>query len=566
MAIPLKLANETAERTSLLALIEGTVDARSVLLSQLTGEHFGLTVTREIFDRLSTLVQRGGGGSLPKITSMAQDPGLSQEARTFLGVDSNAKRVQTARTLGSTDADMLIRVLEAQRKLRVAFNFGDSLQSMLSGQFVSGPSCIENILDKVDTSWSSASKEFATYSCDDEIVAFGDGDNGEALLAESFDATQREANFVSSGHPEYDARYNGFARGALMAYSAAKGSFKTSFLINTLIRQYLSGVSTMIVEMEMTKAELIDKVTTALTGIPYPIIRSGEYSASDKVKIQRVWGKFREHGAKKGIKWGIWVPSMSTRKFTPEVMGARLLCEKYGMVGIDYLTLFHKDNGMAMWEWIKEKSEYLKQLAKDIDAPILALTQLNQDGRAKYGFAIEDSVDVWMKAEVTGEDREAGFFTMEMAKNRHGSTEPFTLYVDPVTQILGTSRVYAGCGLIDMIAPPGKHYIKSTALELRRSYEKQRKETLEKERAAKSDHVADTRGAPAGNKTEDDLWSSIDSKPERSDKPVRRKVKSTEADPVVPKVTSKDAAQQAFREAMKRAKSRKSRKRGGKGK
>jgi replicative DNA helicase len=108
-------------------------------------------------------------------------------------------------------------------------------------------------------------------------------------------------------------------------------------------------------------------------------------------------------------------------------------------VFIDYLTLIRHNTSAPMWERVGEVSKQLKELARELDVPVVVLSQLGRQSEDKepsladmrQSGAVEEDADVVIllhrARETDGDEIEA---KVHVAKNRHGDTGTVLLIFD----------------------------------------------------------------------------------------------------------------------------------------
>lgn len=238
---------------------------------------------------------------------------------------------------------------------------------------------------------------------------------------------------ISTGFYDLDYKTAGLQPSDLILIAARPSMGKTAFVLN--VAEYVSikqGISTAIFSLEMSKDQLVKRILAMNSRVDSQSIRSGELGEED-------WMKLVESAKAVGSS-GLIIDD------TPgiSISDLRSKCRKYklehnlGLVIIDYLQLMtgSKKNESRQQE-ISEISRSLKELAREISVPVIALSQLSRaveqrpDKRPmlsdlRESGAIEQDADVVMfiyRDEYYNHDTEdAGITEIIIGKQRNGPT------------------------------------------------------------------------------------------------------------------------------------------------
>ncbi len=264
--------------------------------------------------------------------------------------------------------------------------------------------------------------------------------------------TKKNIHGVPSGFIDLDKKIGGFRPGQLIVLAARPAMGKTSLALNiasnTAVR-YDKKVG--IFTMEMEAEELLMRILSSASEVEMENMLKG-YGMNEK-KLLRIAGAAEVLSEK-----NIYIDDSGsntildirakTRRLQAEIKGLDLII-------IDYLQLMStKRSRENRQQEISEISRNLKELAKEIKIPIIALSQLNRglesrdDKRPKLADlresgAIEQDADIVMfiyRDEVYHEDttEKPGIAEIIIGKNRHGALgmielkfdAPFTAFRD----------------------------------------------------------------------------------------------------------------------------------------
>ncbi len=205
---------------------------------------------------------------------------------------------------------------------------------------------------------------------------------------------------VPTGFDRYDKLTSGLHEGDLSIIAARPGMGKTSFVLNMAAnvaspkgrevdgdpnqRWEEAGVGVVVFSLEMPREQLANRMVCAEARVDVSKMRTGYLSPQD-------WSKLTQAASFLG-NLPIWIddsPSLSIIELRAKVR--RLQAEfdtrdeegrkikKIGAVIIDYLQLMKGRDGVASREQeISEISRGLKGLAKELEVPVIALSQLNR--------------------------------------------------------------------------------------------------------------------------------------------------------------------------------------------
>ncbi len=201
------------------------------------------------------------------------------------------------------------------------------------------------------------------------------------VLVESF--TQLEELYnrkqhitgVPSGFTELDNRTAGFHNSDLILIAARPAMGKSAFALNIATNAAVKAkVPVAIFSLEMSKEQMVNRILCSEAMVDSNKVRTGRLEEEDWTKLAGSIGPLSEAQ--------IYIDD------TPgiSVMEIRAKCRKLkleknlGMVVIDYLQLVQGSNkrGGTREQEISEISRSLKILAKEINVPVIALSQLSR--------------------------------------------------------------------------------------------------------------------------------------------------------------------------------------------
>lgn len=193
---------------------------------------------------------------------------------------------------------------------------------------------------------------------------------------------------VASGFVSLDKKTAGFQPGDFIVIAGRPSMGKTLLAVNMghhIAERYNEGV-VLLFSMEMPNEQIGNRLLSAIGNIDMTKIKTGNFKTPDEYKQLN-------DAVKKLSKLKFLIDD--TPALTPTEMRARArrVARKYGKGGgkginaiiIDYLQLMkvagHSDNRTNE---ISEISRSLKALAKELDVPVIALSQLNRDSEKRH--------------------------------------------------------------------------------------------------------------------------------------------------------------------------------------
>lgn len=239
---------------------------------------------------------------------------------------------------------------------------------------------------------------------------------------------------VPSGFMELDYKTAGFHGSDLILIAARPAMGKTAFALNIATNAAVrANVPVAVFSLEMSKEQLVNRVLCSEAMVDSNKVRTGKLEEDDWTKLAETIGPLSEAEIYIDDTPGISITEIRAKC-------RKLKLEKnIGMIVIDYLQLIqgtNKRNGSREQE-ISEISRSLKMLAKELNVPVIALSQLSRaveqrpDHRPmlsdlRESGAIEQDADIVMflyRDDYYNEDSEKkGIAEVIIAKHRGGST------------------------------------------------------------------------------------------------------------------------------------------------
>ncbi len=240
---------------------------------------------------------------------------------------------------------------------------------------------------------------------------------------------------VPSGFKDLDEKTTGFQKGDLIVVGGRPSMGKTAFSLN--IAQHVGAElrePVAIFSLEMSKRQLAFRMLCSEAMVDSNLVRQGFIS-------QQYWHKLTSAAAKLADAPIYIDDSSSINVFEMRAKARRLKMEKGGLslIIVDYLQLMRgRGNFERREQEISDISRSLKALAKELDVPVVALSQLNRGVEQRHdkrptladlreSGAIEQDADVILflyRDEVYNKDNRdnKGRAEVIIAKQRNGPT------------------------------------------------------------------------------------------------------------------------------------------------
>lgn len=237
---------------------------------------------------------------------------------------------------------------------------------------------------------------------------------------------------LNTGFTDLNKMTSGLQKSDLVIVAARPSMGKTTFAMNLVENIVMTGEPVLVFSLEMPAQSLVTRMLASIGRIDQTKLRDGKLDENeDWDKLTMAVNSLRDKPLFIDDSAGISPSEMRTR--------ARRVFREQGRLGlimVDYLQLMSlKGNAESRTQEISEISRSLKALAKELECPIVALSQLNRslenrpnkrpvNSDLRESGAIEQDADVIMfiyRDEVYNEDTEAkGRAEIIIGKQRNG--------------------------------------------------------------------------------------------------------------------------------------------------
>ena len=252
-------------------------------------------------------------------------------------------------------------------------------------------------------------------------------------MIESIYSNKSDVIGVTTGFKDLNKKINGLQRTDLILVAARPAMGKTAFALNLVQNAAIKGnASVAVFSLEMSKEQLAQRMIAAQSNVELKKMKTGTLNDADWPRIISAMAVMSD--AK------IFIDDTPGIKINELRSKCRKLKMEQGLdlVMIDYLQLMESDSkNESRQQEISKISRSLKILAKELDCPVVALSQLSRapEQRADHrpvlsdlreSGAIEQDADIVMflyRDEYYHSDSEKkDLAEIIIAKNRHGET------------------------------------------------------------------------------------------------------------------------------------------------
>ena len=252
-------------------------------------------------------------------------------------------------------------------------------------------------------------------------------------MIEKLYSDKTEVTGITTGFKDLNKKINGLQRTDLILVAARPAMGKTAFSLNLVQNAALKGdASVAVFSLEMSKEQLVQRMLSAQSNVELSKIKTGTLGESDWPRIIDAMAVLSEAKIHIDDTPGIKISEIRSKC-------RKLKIEKgLDFILIDYLQLMEGDGkNENRQQEIAKISRSLKILAKELDCPVVALSQLSRSPELRKDHrpilsdlresgSIEQDADIVMflyRDEYYHDDSEKkNIGEIIVAKNRHGET------------------------------------------------------------------------------------------------------------------------------------------------
>ena len=326
----------------------------------------------------------------------------------------------TANT-GSNSYKNIAKVLEEYRVRRELFKIKAGMDSMFSIE-KKNDEIINSVLDQLD-----------------DLMLEDEEDNGDIIptlekVAENIEIRKENGGKIKgieTGLVDLDRMINGLNKQEMIVVAARPGQGKTTLANNIAINVAKKNKYVAIFNLEMSKEQIFEKILSNVSMVECSKISNGSLSKEDYLRLGK--GENTLVGLSDNMK----VYDRTLR--IDSILAKAKKLKKQGKLDvliIDYLQLVEGDKKQSREQEVSSISRKLKQLSKELNISVIALSQLSRapEQRADHrpilsdlreSGAIEQDSDViifcYRDEYYNAETEEKNIMEMIIGKNRNGA-------------------------------------------------------------------------------------------------------------------------------------------------
>lgn len=330
-------------------------------LSELRPEHFYVSSHRKIFEKMKEIYE---SGNTIDVVTLYERLKLSGELEEIGGADYLNNLIVPTTEFAKSHAEIIVEKWLRREALRISrkiadaaqygdFNYHDELISYVEREVASLSVHVKNGLRNISE------------------------DIGKIIEDTLDDGKQKEDHeFVRTGFRKLDEFSGGLQRGAMIVLAARPSAGKTAFTLNIAANVSLQNVGPVLYfSQEMNERQMKRRILSSISGV-----------SLKKILRKRVTPIEFEQLIKKAPiveKMDLLLddtPHVSVEYIASAAKKLKRERGKIGLIIIDYLGLLNiqEQKGETRANAIGRTTRRIKQLAKEMDCPIILIAQMNR--------------------------------------------------------------------------------------------------------------------------------------------------------------------------------------------
>jgi replicative DNA helicase len=337
-------------------------DAINVVLEALRAEDFYRESHRKIFRAMIELSDRSEPVDIITLSECLKNRGDLEAVGGSAYLASLNDFVPTAANIA-----YYARIVREKSILRYLINAATDIAT----KGFEGQGNVEELLDSAEKAIFDITEQRIKGS----FVKVGDMMKDSIKMVERLFERKTMITGVPTGFKDLDTKTAGFQPADLIIVAARPGMGKTAFSLNIASHAAFSGYGVAIFSLEMAKEQLALRLLCSEARVDNSKVRTGYLSDRDFPKLATAAGKLHD-----ALIYIDDTPAISVLELRAKARRmARDRDKKLSLIIVDYLQLMRGSGSAQNREQeISEISRSLKALAKELNVPVLAVSQLNR--------------------------------------------------------------------------------------------------------------------------------------------------------------------------------------------
>ena len=234
-----------------------------------------------------------------------------------------------------------------------------------------------------------------------------------------------EGRVVKTGFPALEEILGGLQRSDMIVLAGRPSHGKSSLALT--IARYAAmedKAHVAIFSLEMAREQVVQRLLASESGVDSRRLRLGEQTEAEEKKIMEATGKLSEAP--------IFIDDSPILRMVEMRSKARRLYNEHGidLVIVDYMQLIRGDGREGRVQEVSEISRSLKELARELDVPLIAVSQLSRapEWRASHRpqlFDLRESGSIEQDADVVIFIYREDMYTKKEEWERQNPDEPY---------------------------------------------------------------------------------------------------------------------------------------------
>lgn len=407
----MNLISEEYERALLGAIL---MDSRVLEEYPLSADFFGGSVARKVFETVQALQ---ASGAVPNLVEVAR---RMPDGAAYIATLTDTI---TAANVGFYVAELT----ELYRKRGIVKLARDMTDMVRDFENNSG-----DILTAVDKALVDiAMNREAGYK---PVTAYIEGTIADVMAAYN---AKGALSGIDTGFPELNQKTNGWQKQTLNIIGARPGAGKTSIALNMASSAMRTGKCVGFFSAEMSASSLVKRMVSDWGSVEYARLNSGFLCAQDLQRMEEAFQRIAERNLFLNDTPNVKLPALiaDSRRMRRK--------ERVDIIFIDYLSLVANERkDIPRHEQVAEISRTLKGLSRELDIPIVVLSQLTREAQGERpklsqlrdSGAVEQDADtvalLWNRG-YSDDTHSAVNVTFILEKNRNGATGDIPMIFKP---------------------------------------------------------------------------------------------------------------------------------------